>query len=190
MEWITYTWYSDTVIKSVKIAENVLTWQRAVKKSAFSELIIITYILYVYTGRCFIWKNIIQIEVFCLFVCGFSSNSIIFHSFGDVTITGEGLHILTYTWHSWALRNECSLTCLTYCDTGQPFIMVISEYLWHSFLLPIAFGSGAVTTCFRSVPTGDRTPISRMRGECSTLTQPRRSVWGPLEANYVTCNYM
>ena len=29
----------------------------------------------------------------CLFVWGFSPHSRIFHSFGDVTITGEGLHI-------------------------------------------------------------------------------------------------
>ena len=32
----------------------------------------------------------------CLFVWGFSSHSRIFHSYRDVTITGEGLNILTY----------------------------------------------------------------------------------------------
>ena len=39
----------------------------------------------------------------CLFVClfawSFSSNSTIFQSFGDVTIVGEGLQILTYARH-------------------------------------------------------------------------------------------
>ena len=35
-----------------------------------------------------------------------------------------------------------------------------------------AFGSGA--SCFSSVATGDRNPISRMRGERSTSTLPRR----------------
>ena len=40
----------------------------------------------------------------------------IFHSYGDVTITGEGLQ-----------SSEGSLACHTNCDTGHPFIMVISE---------------------------------------------------------------
>ena len=39
----------------------------------------------------------------CLFVCllvwNFSSHSRIFYYFGDVTITSEGLQILTYAWH-------------------------------------------------------------------------------------------
>ena len=35
-----------------------------------------------------------------LFVWGFSSHSNIFHSFGDVIITGEGLQMLTYAQHS------------------------------------------------------------------------------------------
>ena len=39
----------------------------------------------------------------------------IFHSHGDVTITGEGLQILTYTWHIWSLNNEGSIS--TNCDT-------------------------------------------------------------------------
>ena len=64
-----------------------------------------------------------------VFVClGFSSHSRdIFHSYGDVTITGEGLQILTYALHLWTLSSEGSLTCHTYCDPGHPFIMVISE---------------------------------------------------------------
>ena len=36
-----------------------------------------------------------------------------------VTITGEGLQILTYTRHCWPLSSEGSLSCHTYCDTGQ-----------------------------------------------------------------------
>ena len=73
--------------------------------------------------------------VVCLFVWGFSSLSRIFHSFGDVTITDGGLQILTYSRHSWPLNSEGSLTCHTYCDIGQPFIMVISDDPWHSRLL-------------------------------------------------------
>ena len=51
----------------------------------------------------------------------------IFHSYGNVTITIEGLQIVTYAWHSWPLNSEGSLACNTYCDAGHPFIMVISE---------------------------------------------------------------
>ena len=47
--------------------------------------------------------------------------------FGDVPIAGEGLQILTYAWHSWPLISEGSLVCHTYCEMGQPFIMVTSE---------------------------------------------------------------
>ena len=43
-----------------------------------------------------------------------------FYSYGDVTITGEGLQILTFARHSWPLSSEGSLQhCLTYCDTGH-----------------------------------------------------------------------
>ena len=35
-----------------------------------------------------------------------SFNSINFHLFGDLTITGEGLQILTYARHSWLLSSE------------------------------------------------------------------------------------
>ena len=48
-----------------------------------------------------------------------------FHSYGDVTITGEGLQILTYAQHPWPLSSEGSLACHTYCDKGHPFIMVL-----------------------------------------------------------------
>ena len=56
-----------------------------------------------------------------------SSHSIIFHSFGDVAIDGEGIQILTYVRHLWPLSCEGSLACHTYCDTGHPFVIVISE---------------------------------------------------------------
>ena len=42
----------------------------------------------------------------CLFAWGFSSHS---HSYGDVTITGEGLHILTYAWQSLSDENGASV---------------------------------------------------------------------------------
>ena len=44
----------------------------------------------------------------CLFVCLFSSHSRIFHSYGDVTIDGEGLQILTFAPHLWPLSSKSS----------------------------------------------------------------------------------
>ena len=70
-----------------------------------------------------------------LFVWGLSLHSRIFHSYGEVTIAGEGLQIFTYALHL-ALSSEGSLVCLTYCDMGHQFIKVISKVLWHSHLLP------------------------------------------------------
>ena len=68
-----------------------------------------------------------------LFVCRISSHSRIVKSIGE---------ILTHAHHLWPFSCEGSLACRTYCDTWHPFI--------HSHLLPhpIAFGNGAVTTCF------------------------------------------
>ena len=65
-----------------------------------------------------------------LFVClGSSSHTKFFHSYGNVTLTGEGLQIFTYVQHSCPLNSEGSLVCHTYCDTGHQFIMVISKDL-------------------------------------------------------------
>ena len=91
-----------------------------------------------------------NIFCFCLFAWILSSHSRFFHSFGDVTITGERLQILTYVLHLWPLSIEGSLACQTYCDTGHPFIhvMVISKDPWHSHLFCHAFDNGTVTICF------------------------------------------
>ena len=113
-----------------------------------------------------------------LIVCSLSSHSSIFHSHGDFTIDGGGLQILTYARHSWPLSSEGSLTCHTHCDTGLPFIIVISEDPWHSHLLPSVWQWSChyLFLRLRSVATGDRTPISRMRGERSTSKPPRRYI--------------
>ena len=54
--------------------------------------------------------------------------------------------------------------------------MVISEDPWHSHLLPNVWqwGCHCLFLRLRSVATGDRTPLSRIRGERSTSTPPRR----------------
>ena len=64
-----------------------------------------------------------------LFVWSFSSHLRNFHSFGDLTIADEGPQMLTHAWQLWPLNSEGSLACYTYCDTGHPFIMVISVNL-------------------------------------------------------------
>ena len=105
--------------------------------------------------------------IVCLFVWCLMSHSRIFHTYGDVTITctSKGLQILTYTWHSWPLSSEGSSACHTYCDTGHPFIMVISEDPWHSHLLLRVW----LWSChylflrLRSVMVGIRTPNHRGR---------------------------
>ena len=78
--------------------------------------------------------SVVSRRFFCF--KGLSSHSRIFLSYGDVTITGEGLQIWTYTRHSWPLSTEGSLACQTYCDTGHPFKIVIFEDPLHSHLLP------------------------------------------------------
>ena len=65
----------------------------------------------------------------CLFVCfgGFIVPLRNFLLYGNATIAGEGLQILTYARLSWPLSSKGSLAYHTYCDMGHPFIMVISE---------------------------------------------------------------
>ena len=65
--------------------------------------------------------------IFFLFVWDLSSHSRIFQSYGDVTITGEVLHILTFARQLLPFSSEGSLACHTYCDIGHPFIIIISE---------------------------------------------------------------
>ena len=48
-----------------------------------------------------------------------------FHSYGDVTITDEGLQILTFLTALMQMSSEGSWACHTNWDTGRPFI---SEY--------------------------------------------------------------
>ena len=111
----------------------------------------------------------------CLFIFGIYRPTWAFRTYGEVTIAGEGLHILTYARHSWLLRNEGSLAYHTYCDTGHPFIMIISEDPWHFTLLSVWQGScHYLFFRLRSVATGDRAPISRTRRERSTSTPTRR----------------
>ena len=102
--------------------------------------------------------------VFCLFVClGVFRHSRIFYSYGDVTIAGEGLQILTEAQHSWPPSSEGSLACNTYCDTGHPYIKVIPEDSCHSHLLP-SVRQWSCHYLFLRLGLGLEHPIFRMRG--------------------------
>ena len=89
----------------------------------FGSQSIIICVLY-----CYLW---------CVVCLGFSSHLRIFHSYGDVTITVEGLQNLTYARHAWPLSSEGSLACHTYCDKRHTF------HTWCR-----AFGSRSVSTWF------------------------------------------
>ena len=67
------------------------------------------------------FKSEVDLSV-SLFALSFSSHSRILNSYGDVTITGEGP--LTYDLPMFAL---VAIKQYSYCDTGHPFIMIISE---------------------------------------------------------------
>ena len=95
------------------------------------------------------------------FALGFTSHSVAFDSYGVVAIISEGLHILTYTTHPWPLSSESSIFNVSNLLLhGTTVYMIISEDLWHP-CLSRAIGIGAVTTCLRSVMTGDRSPRVR-----------------------------
>ena len=80
--------------------------------------------------------------------------------FTRVTITCEGLQIMTNARISWPFSSEGSLACHTYSDTGQSFIMVISDDPWHSHLLQSVWqwSCDYLFLRLRSVATGIRTP--------------------------------
>ena len=107
-----------------------------------------------------------------LFIWGFSSHQRIFHSLRFVTITDEGLQILTYTnWHSLPSNDEGSLMCHTYSDIGQPSILVISKDPWHSYLLLSILQWSCFNNLGLSRPGIKPPAISCMLGEQST-TKP------------------
>ena len=103
-------------------------------------------------------------------------------------MAGEGLQMLTFVRLSLPFRSEGSSTCHTYCDTGESFI---SHLRGPVTLTPVAERLAvklSLLILITLVCPGDRTPISRLRGECCTTKLPRWScalteyiIWGPLD---------
>ena len=103
-----------------------------------------------------------------------------FHSYGDVTIVVESLQNLTHARHSWSLSSEDSLACHTYCDTGHPFIMVISEDPWNSHLLPSIWQWSCHYLFLRLGSVAAGHPAFRLWGERSNTLRHRHEalmVW-------------
>ena len=63
----------------------------------------------------------------CLCNWGFHSTRKFFTHMETSPLPVKGFKFFTCARHSWSLSSEGSLACQTYCDTGHPFIMVISE---------------------------------------------------------------
>ena len=114
--------------------------------------------------------KVVCLFVDCLLVWRFSSHSRFFHSYGDVTISGKGLQMLTYAWHSWILRSEGILACYIYCDTGHSMIKWSSPSTRDTHTYCRAFSSGAFTTCLYDLGLsglGSEHPTFRLRDERS-----------------------
>ena len=104
------------------------------------------------------------------------SHSRIFHSYWNVTVTGEGLQIFTYAPHSWPLSSEGSLACHTYCDRCLPFIIIIPEDPWHSYLFRV-ISSEAVTTCFYDCGWNSNTQPSTCKANALTHCATAVGMW-------------
>ena len=88
----------------------------------------------------------------------------------------ENCHILNFSIYWVAVNTKStiwqllSLACHTFCDTGHPFIVVISEDPWHSHLFPSVW----MWSChylflrLRSVAAGIRTPNLPLAGPRNT----------------------
>ena len=92
-------------------------------------------------------------------VCGFKFHSRMFHSYGEVTITCEGLQILTYTRHSWPLSSEGSLAC---------------HILWHGASVNDGHLRGPVTL----TPIAERLAVEMFDLSLSPpAIEPRSPAW-------------
>ena len=118
-----------------------------------------------------------------LFVWGFSSHSRNFHSFGDVTVTDEGI-----------------LSALK--TIKQRGILSVPYLLWDGPTLYNGHLQGSVTlepwqwSCYylfirlRSVPTGDRTNISRVRRQTHTIPNSLCSLFFiTISQHFINCIY-
>ena len=81
------------------------------------------------------------------------------------TLPMKGCKLFTYSRH---LSNWGFLPCHNYCDTGHPFIMIISEDTWHSHLLPTCVNDLGLSRL------GFKHPSFHLRGERSNTQRHHR----------------
>ena len=104
----------------------------------------------------------------------FSSHSRIFHLYGDVTITGEGLQILTYARHSWPLSSEGSLGATPTVTRGIRLIKVTLTLYAERLAVELSL------SVYNLGPSrmGFEYPTFRLRGERSSPLRHRRGMLG------------
>ena len=94
-----------------------------VKGHQAREIYSMTAVMLIYvTTKC--QPNLLVSVSPVLFVWDFPSPLDVFThmEYGDVTFTGDGLQILTSTWHYWPLSNAVSSAFCTYFIMGPPFV--------------------------------------------------------------------
>ena len=114
------------------------------------------------------------------YVCGSSSHSRIFHSYGDVTITGEGLQILTYSSalmaiEQWGFLSVSQLLChgaSIYNGHVRGPVTPIAERLAVELSLPVFKNIGLSQMGFEH-------PTFRLRDHRSNpcTAPPQRSIY-------------
>ena len=107
--------------------------------------------------RC---MDFLQKMSICLFVWGVSSHSRIFHSYGEFTMTGEGLQIFYLCSALMTIKQWWFFNMPHHLWHGLPFIMVISEDPRHPHLLPSVWQWSChyLFLRLRSVAAGIQTP--------------------------------
>ena len=138
------------VCLSIKWLECLFSCSLSIGQSS-AKVYVLLYVLRDWNLNLWYFFVNLMIFWFVSFFGGFA-HSRIFHSFGEITITGE---FFTYTRHTWPLSSEDFLTC----------IFNLPDLLWHGPTLynghlraPVTltpcsqvFGSGTVTTCFNDL---------------------------------------
>ena len=104
-------------------------------------------------------RSVFYCSMMFLFVWRFSSHSNIFHSYGDIIITGEGLHILICTRQTWPLSIEGSSASNTYCHTEHSLYGNIRGPVALADCLPVKLSRR------RYIRPGIEHPTFSMRGE-------------------------
>ena len=84
------------------LLSNVLQYVKLQKKCGIHAYKTTSHVFFV--NRLYL-NSVETCMMCCISYASLSSHSRMFHSYGDVTIAGEGLQIFTYARHSWTLSS-------------------------------------------------------------------------------------